>query len=836
MSKSVKNIICILLTLLTFLSPVGILPSSLTASAATYDDLNSDDVFLKQQTAITCTLASAAMLMRRTAICADFSDWTDITESNIRETAWIDGLGLLWSFTYHNITMGHGYFSGSNNKKEIIKLLEKNPQGFVIYNTGNEDQNHAVLLCDYDEKSDIFYVADPASDAPGGRIPLSESTIVGETQENKLKNISAYWYIVSHEVTVDKDGNYSARELPDIDSDIGNSGQYDPEMDMKAFEESKTSVLAHYVVTDETAGGSALRTYPSGNSSVYERVNKGTIVYIVNSGKNDFGATWYETNTGHYIFSNNLSSFEEYSAEVVKFENTAKAVNATYSVNESDEKRTSLRLEPSEGNNIVAYADNGTKLYITHSGVNSVGAVWLKTEEGYYVKKSQMKFESSSEPSDSMFAGEYSVVTGSYSAEPIEDQSEEKPSESVKYKITASALNVRNSPVDGDVLGILNQDTVVEVTTVLDGWGKISYQENEGWISLEYAEKVADAQSSGKVESIKLSKDVVYPGESVECTVNIADDGDYTYNFSVYNESGKMVYTSLEETEINKFSYSPDKSGVYYFSIDVKSSDGKKLNVYSRNFTVNNKVHINSIKSNVDEYSFTYEEITWTVDADVDSDTAIYKYSLFFDDKLLFKKESVSGSFTYKPVKKGSYVLKVYLEDEFSSSEEIVSDAVLVYDVLKINSIKLSESTVSVGDEVVCTIDSEDGVGRHSYSFSLFKDDKKVENGVYSDSNEKSFEFSESGNYKIFCAVKDSASTIVSSFSAEIVVSDIMPGDVNSDGKITAGDARLVLRHSARVKKLPDSVLPAADVNGDNAVNAADARKVLRCAAKLEKI
>jgi len=59
-------------------------------------------------------------------------------------------------------------------------------------------------------------------------------------------------------------------------------------------------------------------------------------------------------------------------------------------------------------------------------------------------------------------------------------------------------------------------------------------------------------------------------------------------------------------------------------------------------------------------------------------------------------------------------------------------------------------------------------------------------------------------------------------------------GDASGDGKVTAADARLILRHSARIEILPDNVLNLADVNGDGRVNASDARIALRMASKLE--
>ena len=61
-----------------------------------------------------------------------------------------------------------------------------------------------------------------------------------------------------------------------------------------------------------------------------------------------------------------------------------------------------------------------------------------------------------------------------------------------------------------------------------------------------------------------------------------------------------------------------------------------------------------------------------------------------------------------------------------------------------------------------------------------------------------------------------------------------MLGDVNKDGKITAADARLALRVSAKLETLTDYILRVADMNKDGKITAADARTILRKSAKLE--
>ena len=61
-------------------------------------------------------------------------------------------------------------------------------------------------------------------------------------------------------------------------------------------------------------------------------------------------------------------------------------------------------------------------------------------------------------------------------------------------------------------------------------------------------------------------------------------------------------------------------------------------------------------------------------------------------------------------------------------------------------------------------------------------------------------------------------------------------GDVNGDNKITAADARVILRTAAKIDTAAESAIAYFDINGDNKITAADARIVLRIAAKLESI
>ena len=59
-------------------------------------------------------------------------------------------------------------------------------------------------------------------------------------------------------------------------------------------------------------------------------------------------------------------------------------------------------------------------------------------------------------------------------------------------------------------------------------------------------------------------------------------------------------------------------------------------------------------------------------------------------------------------------------------------------------------------------------------------------------------------------------------------------GDINNDKKVTAADARGILRVAAGLQKLFGQAKKNADVNNDGKITAADARDALRDAANLK--
>lgn len=186
-----------------------LLLSTVTVFAATAEELNDTGVFLKQSQRGTCTLASTAMMLRRTAMLRGDENWAEITESSCRQVFWLSGRGLPYQFSYDGITVERQKLPGGEaNRQVLIDLLSAHPEGIVLHAASVP---HAVLLTDYTDG--VFYCADPAENIALARVPITEA------YGTRIENSSAYWYVTSPDVALEVEAEPAQEEvlsLPDI--------------------------------------------------------------------------------------------------------------------------------------------------------------------------------------------------------------------------------------------------------------------------------------------------------------------------------------------------------------------------------------------------------------------------------------------------------------------------------------------------------------------------------------------------------------------------------------------------------------------------------------------
>jgi len=89
----------------------------------------------------------------------------------------------------------------------------------------------------------------------------------------------------------------------------------------------------------------------------------------------------------------------------------------------------------------------------------------------------------------------------------------------------------------------------------------------------------------------------------------------------------------------------------------------------------------------------------------------------------------------------------------------------------------------------------------------------------------------EEGSKHIECTV---CKYVLETESIDKLTETIIKGDLDNSGKVTASDARLALRISAKLEPVDEYRLKAGDLNGDGKITASEARLILRYSAHLE--
>ena len=181
----------ILSILMTVLMLVALVPMS--AMAATFEEINQQEVFLTQENNGTCTLASTAMMLRRTAMLRGDQDWQSITEASCREAFWIGGRGLPYKFQYDGMKVAHGRLPGGEaNRQILIDMLKEHPEGIVLHAPGVP---HAVLLTDYTDG--VFSCSAPAPTKPNALIPIDQA------HGTRIENSYKYWAVTTPDVALE---------------------------------------------------------------------------------------------------------------------------------------------------------------------------------------------------------------------------------------------------------------------------------------------------------------------------------------------------------------------------------------------------------------------------------------------------------------------------------------------------------------------------------------------------------------------------------------------------------------------------------------------------------
>lgn len=159
-----------------------------------YGSYPASDIYITQSQKHTCTLVATTMMLRNYSYQKG-SPYEQVTESAVRKYCWSKAYGLSQEFTIGGVSVSCSteIQDAYDKKAYLLMTLKQHKEGVVIYDTGAP---HAIWLFGYDALTDTFYCADTISRNGGKAIPLEQSIIRGETQQEKINTIDKIWYVV----------------------------------------------------------------------------------------------------------------------------------------------------------------------------------------------------------------------------------------------------------------------------------------------------------------------------------------------------------------------------------------------------------------------------------------------------------------------------------------------------------------------------------------------------------------------------------------------------------------------------------------------------------------
>lgn len=191
LAKMVRTVLCAVLV------GMGVYAPPQASAGVPYPN----DLYLTQQSDVTCTLVSNAMMLRARTYLSNNSNWTAITESSLMPFGWINGAGQRsnYSATFGNCsyTVNQAYVNGLT-VAQLQSILASHPEGICIYVTSIP---HAQWVTDIE--NGVVYSADSSCAVYFGRRPLSntyQGQCCGYNQNTVLANVTSYWYVSSYNV------------------------------------------------------------------------------------------------------------------------------------------------------------------------------------------------------------------------------------------------------------------------------------------------------------------------------------------------------------------------------------------------------------------------------------------------------------------------------------------------------------------------------------------------------------------------------------------------------------------------------------------------------------
>lgn len=292
-----------------------------------------------------------------------------------------------------------------------------------------------------------------------------------------------------------------------------------------------------------------------------------------------------------------------------------------------------------------------------------------------------------------------------------------------------------------------------------DGTGK--------WVQRTRSGIVVTNSAPLAISDVTVDKTYANIGETINYTVTAT--GATNYRYDVFRNGQQMTADYSSSTS---YSYTIPSSGNYV--ITVYASDGSSW-IYKQATTVTHVSEANVLMVHAVTPDKTTakvgETITFSTAASGNVGPIKFTYAVFLDNTQITGEYSSSPTFSFTPVKAGTYRLDAYATDSRGAYVKGSSVNVVVSPIPPVAlSISVSATTLSVGDSVTVTATPSDGVAPYTYKYCLFKDGSKTDE-VSSSSTTNTWTLNAAGTYRIDVYCTDTINNTTMQQSGTITVS-----------------------------------------------------------------
>lgn len=352
-----------------------------------------------------------------------------------------------------------------------------------------------------------------------------------------------------------------------------------------------------------------------------------------------------------------------------------------------------------------------------------------------------------------------------------------------KHKTTASFLNFRSQPTtSSSVIYQIPMGTIVEVTEISGEWGKITYKDATGWINMQYAVPYDDSHTDVTDYSVEWNVIDVSKWQGKIDWSKIANANIQGVILRIGLRATKTRELFIDDKFLEYYNGAKKEGlhiGCYFYSAAKTTDDVREEAEF-----ILDTIEKNSLEFDMPVYLDLEENMTYNTGRE-----NVRRITETFLD-VMNEANIYSGIYCYR-----SWAQDCYTDDMF-----------------KDNPLWIAEYSDK------CTYGGSYGMWQYTSKGSV----SGIEEN-YTDLN--------------ICYVNYPKLISDLGFNKQINHNgETKKGDVNGDGKLTAADARLALRISAKLEaNVTDKMMSAADADGNGTVTAADARIILRVSAGLQK-